>query len=355
VSARLVAVGLLAAVIATSGCGGGQADWLEAAPPAEHGLPADLSRRIDSFVAEQWLDLRAVLVVADDRLVAERYYDGVTRGRFLHLYSATKSVTGMLVGIALAEGKLTGLDETLGEALPPQLAARASGRLRAIKLRELLSMTSGLGEELSWVTSADVGRTIVADPFFASPRGSFSYSSAGTQLVGAALEHATGESLLSYARKKLFDPLGIVTVRRREGHPGPGRETEPTFGWAHDGRGHYLASSGLRLRGIDMAKLGLLYLHGGEWEGRRVVPRSWIDAATRRRSDGGFPENAPYGFLTWLPREHGLRAFLMAGFGGQYIEVVPSLRLVIVTSSPTRPSLAARAILTYIVGLARRR
>ena len=177
-------------------------------------------------------------------------------------------------------------------------------------------MTSGLGEELSWVTSADVGRTIVEDPFFDSPRGSFSYSSAGTQLVGAALEHATGESLLSYGRKKLFEPLGIVTEPRGTRHRGPLRETEPTFGWAHDGRGHYIAGTGLRLRGIDMAKLGLLYLHGGEWEGRRVVPRSWIDAATRRRSDGGFPENAPYGFLTWLPREHGRRAFLMAGFGG---------------------------------------
>jgi CubicO group peptidase (beta-lactamase class C family) len=354
VRARLVAVALLAATIATSGCGGGQADWLEAARPAEHGFPADLSKRIDSFVAENDLGLRAVLVVADDRLVAERYYDGVTRGRFLHLYSATKSVTGLLAGVALAEGKLTGLDETLAEALPPELAALASGRIRAMTLRGLLSMTTGLGEELSWTTSADFARAVVEHPFFAGPRGSFSYSSSGTQLVGAALEHATGESLLSYARRKLFVSLGIVTAPRGRRDPGAGRETEPTFGWAHDAGGHYLAGTGLRLRGIDMAKLGLLYLHRGEWEGRRVVPRSWIDAATRPRSEGGFPENAPYGFLTWLPTEQGRRAFLMAGFGGQYIEVVPSLRLVIVTGSPTRPSFATRAILTYIVGLAER-
>jgi CubicO group peptidase (beta-lactamase class C family) len=352
--ARLVAVGLLAATIGTSGCGGRQADWLEAARPAEHGLPGDLSTRIDSFVDENDLDLRAVLVVADDRLVAERYYHGVTRGRFLHLYSATKSVTGLLAGIALTEGKLTGLDETLAQALPPELAARASGRIRAMTLRGLLSMTTGLGEELSWLTSADFARAIVENPFFAGPPGSFSYSTEGTQLVGAAIEHATEGSLLRYAAKKLFEPLGMVTEPRGEGHPGPGHETEPTFGWAHDSRGHYLAGAGLRLRGIDMAKLGLLYLHRGEWEGRRVVPRSWIDAATRPHSDGGFPENAPYGFLTWLPTEHGRRAFLMAGFGGQYIEVVPSLRLVIVTSSPTRPSFATRAMLTYIVGLAGR-
>lgn len=352
--ARLVAVVLLAATIGTSGCGGGQSDWLEAARPAEHGFPADLSKRIDSFVAENDLGLRAVLVVADDRLVAERYYDGVTRGRFLHLYSATKSVTGLLAGIALAEGKLTGLDETLAEALPPELAALASGRIRAMTLRGLLSMTTGLGEELSWTTSGDFARAVVENPFFAAPRGSFSYSSSGAQLVGAALEHATGESLLTYAARKLFRPLGIVTVPRGKRDPGAGRETEPTFGWAHDADGHYLAGSGLRLRGIDMAKLGLLYLHRGEWKGRRVVPRSWIDAVTRPRSEGGFPENAQYGFLTWLPTEQGRRAFLMAGFGGQYIEDVPSLRLVIVTSSPTRPSFATRAILTYIVGLAER-
>jgi CubicO group peptidase (beta-lactamase class C family) len=354
VRARLVAVVLLAATIGTSGCGGGQSDWLEAARPAEHGFPADLSKRIDSFIAENDLGLRAVLVVADDRLVAERYYDGVTRGRFLHLYSATKSVTGLLAGIALAEGKLTGLDETLAEALPPELAALASGRIRAMTLRGLLSMTTGLGEELSWTTSGDFARAVVENPFFAAPRGSFSYSSSGAQLVGAALEHATGESLLTYAARKLFRPLGIVTVPRGKRDPGAGRETEPTFGWAHDADGHYLAGSGLRLRGIDMAKLGLLYLHRGEWKGRRVVPRSWIDAVTRPRSEGGFPENAQYGFLTWLPTEQGRRAFLMAGFGGQYIEDVPSLRLVIVTSSPTRPSFATRAILTYIVGLAER-
>lgn len=351
---RLVAVALLAAAIGTTGCGDQRADWLDAARPAEHGMPADLSERIDSFVGENDLDLRAVLVVADDRLVAERYYHGVTRGRFLHLYSATKSVTGLLAGIALAEGMLTGLDETLAEALPQELAARASDRIRAMTLRGLLSMTTGLGEELSWLTSADFAGAIVENPFFVGPHGSFSYSTEGTQLVGAAVERATGESLLSYARRKLFVPLGIVTEPQGKRVPGPDHETEPTFGWAHDAGGHYLAGSGLRLRGIDMAKLGLLYLHRGEWEGRRVVPRSWIDAATRPRSDGGFPENAPYGFLTWLPTEQGRRAFLMAGFGGQYIEVVPSLRLVIVTSSPTRPSFATRAILTYIVGLAGR-
>jgi CubicO group peptidase (beta-lactamase class C family) len=355
--ARLVAVGLLAAAIATSGCGGSRAEWLEAAEPAEHGLPADLSKRIDSFVDEHALGLRAVLVVRDDRLVAERYYYGVTRGRFLHLYSATKSVTGLLVGIALAEGKLTRLDQTLADALPPELVARASGRVRSMTLRGLLSMTTGLGEYVSWMTSADWDRTIVDGPVFAGPRGSFSYSTQGSQLLSAALENATGQSLLTYARRRLFEPLGIVTRPLSGGFRGfepPARETEPTFAWAHDRKGHYAGGSFLRLRGIDMAKLGLLYLHRGEWEGRQVVPSSWIDASTRRRSDGGFPEGDPYGFHIWLPSELGRRAFLMAGFGGQYIEIVPSLRLVIVTSSPTRPSFATRAILPYIVGLAER-
>jgi CubicO group peptidase (beta-lactamase class C family) len=352
--ARLVAVGLMAASIATSGCGSGQAEWLEAAPPGEHGFPADLAKRIDSFEDERGLDLRAVLVVSDDRLVAERYYHGVTRGRFLHLYSATKTVTGLLVGMALADGKLAGLDQTLAEALPPELLAHADDRIRSMSLRALLSMTTGLGEYASWMTGADWDRAIVENPFFLGSRGSFSYSTQGTQLLSAAVEHATGESLLTYARRKLFEPLGIVTQPPGKAVPGPGRETEPTFGWVHDGQGHYAGGTGLRLRGIDMAKLGLLYLHRGKWEGKRVVPRSWIDASTRPRSDGGFPEGDRYGFQIWLPREVGRRAFLMAGFGGQYIEIVPSLRLVIVTSSPTRPSLSTRALLTHIVGLAER-
>jgi CubicO group peptidase (beta-lactamase class C family) len=143
-------------VLGTSGCGGSRAEWLEAAPPDDHGFPADLSKRIDSFEAEQALGLRAVLVVKDDRLVAARYYHGLTRGRFLHLYSATKTVTGLLVGIALADGKLTSRDQTLAKVLPPEILAHASRRVRSMTLRGLLSMsmTTGLGEELSWVSRA---------------------------------------------------------------------------------------------------------------------------------------------------------------------------------------------------------
>jgi len=229
--ARLVAVAVMAASIATSGCGGGQPEWLESAPPAEHGFPADLAKRIDSFVDERGLDLRAVLVVTDDRLVAERYYHGVTRHRFLHLYSATKSVTGLLVGAALADGKLAGLDETLADALPPDLLAHADDKVRSMTLRALLSMTTGLGESLSWMTSADWDRAIVENPGFLGTRGSFSYSTPGTQLLSAAVEHATGESLLRYARRKLFEPLGILTQPPGKAVSGPGRETEPTFGW----------------------------------------------------------------------------------------------------------------------------
>jgi CubicO group peptidase (beta-lactamase class C family) len=348
--ARLVAVGLLVALIVTSGCGGGQAHSLEAAPPAEHGLPADLPKRIDAYVHEHAPDLNAVLVVADDRLVAERYYGGVTRDRFLQLYSATKSVTGLLVGIALADGKLTSIDETLAEALPLDLLAGADRRFRSMTLRQLLSMTTGLGETLSWMTSADWSRDIVEHPFFAGTPGSFAYSSEGSQLLSAVLEHAVGKSLLAYGKERLFEPLGIVT--QPVGSGPLSAEPEPTFSWLHDRRGHYMGGSGLRLRGVDMAKLGLFYLHRGEWEGRRLVPRSWIDASTRPSSSGGLPEGDPHGFHIWLPREHGRRAFLMAGFGGQYIEIVPSLRLVMVTSSPARPSFAARGVLTYIVGLA---
>jgi CubicO group peptidase (beta-lactamase class C family) len=199
-------------------------------------------------VDEYGIALRAVLVVADDRLVAERYYDGATRDRFLQLHSATKTVTGLLVGIALADGKLSSVDQTLAETLPPDLRARASEKVRSMTLRGLLSMTSGLGEELPWADSADWARAIVEQPFFAATPGSFEYSSAGSQLLSAVVEHATGESLLAYARKRLFEPLGIATEPLGAGlRPFTGAEPrpEPTFGWAHDRLGHYAGGTGL--------------------------------------------------------------------------------------------------------------
>jgi len=344
---RVVAAGL--AVLATTvGCTGSPAQPAPQPPQAASPTTAtatlrsnaDLGRSIDVFFRENYTgsfrNVRAVLVHVDGRPVVERYYGGSALTTS-NVYSVTKSVMSMLIGIALDEGHLGSVNQTLAELLP-SYTARMAPQAKAITLRQVLTMSAGLppdppSPELP--SSSNWVATIVSRGPTQPPGRAFEYSSAGSHLLSAILAEATGQSVLDYARDKLFTPLGIDTepaaepVATSQNLPGYDRAA---FAWPKDPQGYHLGFGYLKLTAGDMVRLGQLWLDKGTWKGRRLVSAAWVYESTWPHVKTGDPTTR-YGYQWWVTSADGRDAYAALGYGGQMIAVVPDLDLVVVVST----------------------
>jgi CubicO group peptidase (beta-lactamase class C family) len=150
----------------------------------------------------------------------------------------------------------------------------------------------------------------------AAPGREFTYNSGCSHLLSVILTHVTGDNLDEFAAERLFAPLQIAAAP-----------------WLRDPQGYCLGAVGLALSARDLAKIGYLYLLDGRWGDRDIVPRDFVRQATTRKNDGGFPEDVAYGYHWWVTRIAGHPAFFAAGYGGQYLYVVPDLELIVVTTA----------------------
>jgi CubicO group peptidase (beta-lactamase class C family) len=224
----------------------------------------------------------------------------------------------------------------------PAYAARMKPQVAVVTLEQVLTHTAGFvpdeaANSLAFVRAADPVAAILAG---GSGEGAFAYSSAGAQLMSAILVEATGMSVLRYARTKLFDPLGIDTRPASEllvDKSSVARYEAADFAWPVDRAGLHLAFSGLKLQADDLVKIGQLYLNQGQWEGKQIVPATWVKAATAQHADtAGVPMDG-YGFQWWVGDMDGTAAYMAWGYGGQMIQVVPAHRLVVAVTTDYRP------------------
>ncbi len=285
-------------------------------------------------------------VVKDGRLVHS------TGGRSVRpAYSITKSVTAILVGIAADEGKLT-LDDKAADYIPQWQDTAAD----KVTIRDLLSNTSGRHWDLVTDYSQMVARAPDKTAFSialgqdAKPGTKWDYNNSAVQTLEAVLQEATGEDVAAYAKKRLFDPLGL-------------RDTS----WAHDTAGNTTTYSGITSSCHDLARIGYLMMRSGAWKGTQIVSDSFVAEATNESSS---PLNAAYGLLWWvnkpgrvvtIERAAGFArdsapyvgqlapgvpddAFWALGYGNQYVAVVPSEGVVAVRMG-ARPATAE--LLTY--------
>ena len=289
---------------------------------------------------------RAILVAVDGKTVVERYYDSGA-DETTDVASVTKSVLSTLVGIAVSDGDLT-LDQTLSELLP-SYAEVMTGQVGAITVRQLLTMTAGLpadGSSDPRPSGSDWTADILRRGTVQAPGQGFAYSSVSSHLLAVILVEATGRPLLAYARQKLFDPLGIDTRQafqpilaaglpdRVEAHQIRAYD-RAGFAWPRDPQGVNVGYGNLKMTAEDMVKLGNLYLDEGAWEGEQLVPSSWVEDATSPAVStalGGFG-GADYGYQWWVTSAGEYPSFAAIGYGGQIIEVVPDLHLVVVAST----------------------
>ncbi|GCE07479.1 serine hydrolase domain-containing protein [Dictyobacter aurantiacus] len=302
-------------------------DW-RTSTPQEQGMDAGWQPQLMAYIGQTRPYLNAVLVIRHGYLVFEYYKENYSRESYQILNSATKSFTATLIGLALRDGFLTELDQCLEEFLPDAFRhLEVHPYKRQITMRQLLKMTSGLYPDalLQYDDAEDWVRFALESPTLCPPDQLFLYSSISSHLLSVILSHATGMSTLAYARKVLFEPLGIRTDERAG------------FIWGQDPQGYYRGAGGLHLRARDVAKLGYLYLNEGLWEDTRLLPSTYVQEATRKQTSGGSPEAAGYGYQWWIAELAGQRYFFASGFGGQYLQVFPDLDLILVLHAPDEP------------------
>ena len=304
------------------------APWVTASP-SEVGL----SGFAMSAVVEEAAAIprfRSLLVVKDGKLVVEEYFGGYGPSTLNDVRSVTKSIVGTLTAIAAGRGHLGGLDDRIDRYLPPEVAPLDFGQ-RAITVRHLLTMTAGFqwdesggtGDYANWILSGDPIGMLLDRPIVSAPGSGFTYNSAAVHLLGVLVEEAVGEPLPAFAARELFGPLGIGTVA-----------------WEPPGDGDVNGGAGLDLRARDLARIGQLYLQDGVSGTRRVLPEGWVAQATRPwfdwRASFGPLHRYTYGELWWVSESRPETAFLAWGYGGQFIYVVPALRLVTVATTEWR-------------------
>ncbi|HYD52348.1 MAG TPA: serine hydrolase [Gemmatimonadaceae bacterium] len=283
--------------------------------------------------------LRSLLVFHRDTLRRERYFNGARAEQPANIKSASKSVVSALVGIAIAEGRLRGVGQTLGELLP----ARTRGldtSVTNVTVEDLLTMRAGLRSTSfehygAFVSSRDWVRHALTRPVVA-PRGESGpmiYSTGSTHLLSAVLARATGGSTHAFGRRALA-PLGI---RLRP--------------WTTDPQGVHFGGNEMRMTPREMLAFGRLYLDGGRApDGTVVLPRAWIDSSWVPRTTSGWSGNA-YGYGWWMRDAHGHRIHFAWGYGGQFVFVVPSASLVVVATSDPAPERREGAHLDAVHGL----
>ena len=326
---RLVLVATLTACAEPARDGGRQATLHDdtAPPVAAATTPATPTRGMDSTLlaqayaaAAELPRLHSLLVARHGELLRERYFRGPGRNGRANIKSASKSIISALVGIAIAEGRLEGLDQPIAPFFPDDIGADADPRIRTVTVGHLLSMRAGLeptsfGNYGRWVASRDWVRFALQRPFEDDPGGRMLYSTGNTHILSAILTRATGMSTLAYARDKLARPLGI--------------ELAP---WTRDPQGVYFGGNEMHLRPRDLLAFGELYRNGGRHDGRQIVPEEWIRESWVQRTTSPFNGHG-YGLGWWLRTSSGYDVRFAWGYGGQYIFIVPALELTVVTTS----------------------
>jgi CubicO group peptidase (beta-lactamase class C family) len=270
--------------------------------------------------ASQLPRLRSLIIAQDGRIVGERYYNGASRTRVANIKSVSKSIVSALVGIAIAEGRLTGTQQMIGEFFRRELRDSAHAEKREITLADLLSMRAGL-ESTSfdgygrWVTSRNWVRAALERPIVADRGGPMIYSTGNTHLLSAILTTATGMSTLAYAQRKLGGPLGIEIPS-----------------WPRDPQGIYFGGNDMRLTPRAMLAIGELYRNRGRVGRRQIVPEWWVDSSFVVRAYSPFNGHG-YGWGWWGRNAGDYPVHFAWGYGGQFIFIVPALRATVVMTS----------------------
>ncbi len=282
---------------------------------------------ISKFLKET--DTAAFLVIKDDLLLREEYFNGYDHSAIVTSFSVAKSFVSALLGIAIKERYIGGVKDPITKYVPELL--QKDPRYQKVNLRHLLSMSSGIryrergmpwSDDSAVYYSPDLRATAVSSPIAGEPGKTFLYNNFHPLLLGLALERSTKRRVSQYLEEKIWKPLGM----------------EAPGSWSLDSErsGFEKLESGINGRAVDFAKFGRLFLNRGNWNGKQIIPPAWVDESTRLDTT---TDPAPqYQYMWWVnARLAGKHHFFAAGKHGQYIYLVPEQNLMFVRFGKTDP------------------
>lgn len=283
------------------------------------------------------------LVISHDSIVFESYRDGWNDTLTSNIYSATKTIVGLLTGIALDEGRIHSLDDPVSHYIP----AYTKGMQADVTLRHLLTMSGGMAWDEAYASlfsvtthgyyGNDLYDLVTNLEVVDKPGVQYSYRSGETQLLAFVIEAATGQTLSEYAEEKLWKPM----------------QAERDAYWLLDKKdGDEKAFCCFHTTARDVAHFARLLLHRGNWQGRQLVSESYMDELMRPASylkdQWGKDSLSYYGFQTWIMDYHGMRCTYMRGMLGQYIIAIPDMDAIVVRLGRKRCDVYNREITTDI-------
>ena len=269
--------------------------------------------------------MNSFMLVRHGHVVAEGWWTPYDRDTPHILFSLSKSFTSTAVGLAIAEGKLS-LDDQVLKFFPEDAPAEVSSNLKAMRVRDLLRMNTGNQVEAPF--GIYFGRhkfnnwtkIFLGNPVQFKPGTHFLYNSPATYMLSAIVQKTTGEKVIDYLRPRLFDPLGFKEPR-----------------WIDSPQGITVGAYGLSARTEEIARFGQLYLQKGRWNGKQLIPASWVEEATSMQTSNGSSPTSDwdqgYGYQFWRSRHNSFRG---DGAFGQYCLVLPEQDAVIAITSGVR-------------------
>ncbi|MEJ6000301.1 serine hydrolase domain-containing protein [Paucibacter soli] len=294
--------------------------WPRSSPEAQ-GMDSEVLAEAFDEIRRRQIAIHSLTIVRDGYLVLDAYFWPFQDNLMHDMASVTKGVTSTLVGVAIGQHKVSSVAQAMMEILGARATAKLDSRKTRLTVEHLLTMTSGLDchQQQGEITLTQMRKSpdwigFMFDlPMVAEPGSVYEYCSGGMHLLSGIITKATGGSALDFARRTLFAPLGIGDAA-----------------WPSDSQGISHGWGDLHLQPRDMAKIGYLWLRGGQWEDRQLVPTEWMRAAVQAHAYPGSSTATGYGYGLWIYPDRSPPMFEGLGRGGQRISVVPAKNLVVV-------------------------
>jgi len=310
---------------------------------------------LEQAIKNEYNNIAGIVVFKKGKPLYENYFNECTENTPVHVFSVTKSIISVLIGISIDKGYIKNVNQRVWEFFPDYTAKRGEKTIQDVTIKNMLTMTAPYKYK-----SAPYTKYFTSDNWVKAALdllggkgniGDFRYTPLiGSDILSGILVNATGQSVLEFATKHLFSPLEIiikdnVTFKDKE-EQFAFLKAKNISGWVADPKGTNTAGWGLTMTAIDMAKIGQLYLNYGKWDNKQIVSHKWIKESTKEHTHWKEHE-LPYGYLWWSKIGNGYAAM---GDSGNMIYINPQKNLVVSIASLYKPTAKDRVklVMDYI-------